>query len=492
VQGHAIVVLALLDETGARPFVRRAALDPNDAAHRRVLDGLATSFGAEIALFTLDGRYERTVRVVADRAANVALVLERAARSRPEGRVDVSTALERALAVPPPVREPGHPFGDETSTGSPKEALAAIARLAEWSTAERVDRALLLLGVAKARVDGAFRQVLDASLRYGVPLPPAIVTRAAALGLPVDPAELVGKQVEAFHATTTRADKGGLGAAQIADAWEQLLNAATDHDVAIDSATHEHAWKAIRSARGESGAHALVDVDPAKIPEMGKPELLLLLDHPRVRQRAALELCRRSDPELVDALYKAVRKMPRSDVARVVPKIVAFGEAAGDALIDGLSARKTFVRQASALALGHLKLRRAVVPLIHLLENEPSDVWKEVARVLGELGQGAYRSLGRNLKEPKTTRGRYALTLAYLANHGCDKQVGELAYDSDPELAALGREAVTLRDVAKSVERRVAGKEPITADDSILQFSRRFQEEVSGTAPTEDLADLSD
>ena len=59
-------------------------------------------------------------------------------------------------------------------------------------------------------------------------------------------------------------------------------------------------------------------------------------------------------------------------------------------MVDGLSARKTFVRQAFALSLGHLKLRRAVVPLLHLLGSEESEVWREVARVLGSFGTAAF------------------------------------------------------------------------------------------------------
>src|SRR5690606_36264556 len=114
----------------------------------------------------------------------------------------------------------------------------------------------------------------------------------------------------------------------------------------------------------------------------------------------ALELCRRKDSALAETLCKSVRKMPRREVVRVVPRIIDLGDEAGDAMIDGLGARKTFVRQAFALALGQLKLRRAVVPLVHLLSSEESDIWRELARVVGTFGNASFRNVIRLLRDP--------------------------------------------------------------------------------------------
>lgn len=493
VQGYPVVLLALVAPGDDRPQVRRGALDPRHPDDKKVLEALRRAFRAQAALFSRDGKHLVTRDVASPREVNVAMLLERIARM-PLGGGDSATAVERALAAPPPVREVGHPFqADASESASARGALESLERLIQWSAPEKLDRALLALSIPRDVVDAAFRRVLDDAMRFGLALPDSLRARAVSLGVAGEPGELVGKQIQAFLELTSRGDRGGLGLEEVATNWEQLLSAAADNEVAIDAATHDRAWQAIRASRGESsGSHAVAEIDASKIPDMGPPELVLLLEHPKARRLAALEICRRRDTELVDTLYKAVRKMPRADVVCIVPKLVGFGEAAGDALIDGLSARKTFVRQASALALGELKLRRAVVPLVHLLQSEPSDVWHEVARVLGEFGMASFRTLSRVLKDPKTAPERFPHALAHLAVHGCLKQVEELAHDSDPKVAKMAQEALDLRDDAKGRSKAVRGDASVETADAVRQFSRRFYQELAGTAPKEDLAGPSD
>ncbi len=494
VQGYPVVVLALLEpDAEGRPYVRHAALDPRNPDDRRVLEALRNRFEATVALFGPEGHFERTVEVAAARRVNVAMILERIERLSEPPSVDAQTAIERALAVPPPVREAGLPFQTEEPppSATAMEAARALDGLAEWSTPDRLERAMLALSVPRDVVDGSMRRILGDAVRHGVALPPPLLSRAVSVGVAAEPGELVSQQIEAFRQTCARPDRGGLGPEEIADNWEALLKAAGDAEVAIDGETHEMAWKAIREVRGEAtGPHPMADVEPDELPELGAPELVLLLDHPKMRRPAALELCRRSEPELLDTLFKAVRKMPRAEVVRVVPRIVELGEAAGDVLIDGLGAKKTFVRQAAALGLGHLKLRRAVVPLMHLLQNEPSEVWQEVARVLGELGTGAHRALSRAAKDPRGQEERFVWALAHLANNGCAKQVQQLASDKDPKVADLARRAMTLRDDAARDAAEVRGKRPMSSDDPVKQLSHRFYEELAGTAPEMDLADV--
>ncbi|MBZ0118804.1 MAG: hypothetical protein K8H88_17515, partial [Sandaracinaceae bacterium] len=192
---------------------------------------------------------------------------------------------------------------------------------------------------------------------------------------------------------------------------------------------------------------------------------------------------------LAETICKAVRKMPRAEVVRVVPRLVSLGDEVGDALVDGLSARKTFVRQAFALALGKLELRRAVVPLLHLLQSEESQVWREIARVLGSFGNASLRNVARQLKEPKGQEERLILTLAHLCNHGCQKQVDKMTREEKPSIATMAAEALTLAKDAGITERQVLGKLALASDDPILKFSRRFYEELEGKAPEQDLED---
>jgi hypothetical protein len=493
VQGTPVVLLSLVDASSdGRPYVRRAALDPRNTDDARVLTGLRADFEATVALFSASGRFERTVEVSAPRADNVGMVIERVNKTpRSEARTDAATALDRALTAPPPVREDGHPFvgADAPPAKNAGDAANALARLVDWSSEEKLDRALLTLSIPKPIVDATETRILEEAVSYGLALTPNLEKRAIALGIAADEGALVNVQLERFQKTAALSDRGGLSPEDVADNWQHLLDAATENEIAIDEDTHELAWNSIRKVRGEaSDSHVLADVDPSKLPEMGKLELAMLLDHPKLRQRAALELCRRGDPDVLDRLAKAVRKMPRAEVVRVVPKMTAMGEAAGDALIDLLGARKTFVRQAAALGLGELDLRRAVVPLMHVLTSEASDVWREVARVIGELGSPSFRTVQRALKDPEGHEERFKVVLAHLANHGCESQVDKLTKDSDKGVAVIALEALTLRQDLRIEADEIRGKRPFTGEDPVKRFSHRYYQEMAGTAPEADLA----
>ena len=480
IEDSPVVLLSLVDRGGA---VLRAPLDPRAQGDRAILESLRRRFAARVGVFSSEGRYLRSIEVSAPREVNVARIVERVSRMRTAARIDASTAIERALSAPPPVRAADHPFTGDASLSSAADAAKALDKLAEWSTHERLDHALLVLSIPRDRVDGTVRSVLSAAVEHGLALPGGLSDRAISLGVAPDAPALLAAMIEAFAKTSAKKDRGGLSAERVADNWERLLKVAADGEVAIDTDTHDLAWRAIRAVRG-GGDKA---IDEAKLPEMGAPELVLLLEHPRHRRAAALELCRRNDATFAETLSKSVRKMPRAEVVRIVPRIAELGDEAGDAIIDGLSARKTFVRQAFALALGHLKLRRAVVPLVHLLSSEESEVWREVARVVGTFGNASLRNVTRLLRDPKGNEERYAWTLAHLSNHGCAKQVERLTSEDDAGVVEIARQALTLRQRAKALDEQVRGASSLPGGDAILTFSRRFYQELEGKAPADDL-----
>jgi hypothetical protein len=489
--GAPVVVLTLGDGVASR--ARRLALDPRSADDRRVLEILRRRFEARVHLFGPDGAFLRTTAVRASRESNVARMLDRAARLRGEASAPPDAAKERALASPEPAPV-SHPFAtasDDADAGA-AQAARALADVADWMSPEKIDQALLELSVPQDAIDAVVAKVVERAVGFGLALPSALADRAVAAGIASEPGALVGRQIDAFRKLVNTDGKGGLDEATIATNWERLLAAAADHEVAIDGETHDLAYRTIRAVRGDTtGAQPQGAADPARFSELGAPELVVMLDHPRFRRAAAVALAGRGDAQYADALCKAVRKMPRAEVVRVVPRIAKLGEEAGDALIDGLSARKTFVRQAFALALGHLKLRRAVVPLLHLLTSEESDVWREVARVLGSFGNASFRTLQRQLSEVKVGEERYIRTLAYLANNGCEKSIAELAKDaSDPKAQSLAVHALAMRDEVRVEDERVHGKRPLEGADPWLAFSRRFFEELEGTAPDADLSEL--
>lgn len=482
VDGTPVVLLALVEWAEPRPYARRAALDPAEEDDREILEALRDGAMATAAVFGPAGRFERTLQVaMGPRCTNLASILKRADRDRDEEEGgDTAVAMERALAAPPPLSLRGHPFQDAPPAANAKEAREALAALGKWSKPAKLDMAVLALSIPRDVVDDAFRRILDDAVSHGLAIEGPLVSRAVSLGVVAEPGEMVERLVDAFRGTARLEGCGGLDAKDVAANWEALLALAEEYEVAIDVDAHEQAHRDI--ATGRPGSHAPQAVDESVIPELSNDELVGLVEHPKLRRAVALELVSRAGPgdvELVARVVRAVRKMPRDEVLDVMPKVYPLGEAAAGALIDTLSARKTFVRQAAALCLGELQIRRAVRPLVQLLVEEPTEVWEEVARVLASFGTSLERALKRVADLDGADR-RIAYLLAHMRLRGQQSFVEKLgAKDSEP-LAAIALAASEHEERAKTHQSRIDGDADLSEEDSIREFSRRFLAEVAG------------
>ncbi|MBN8614975.1 MAG: hypothetical protein J0L92_30530, partial [Deltaproteobacteria bacterium] len=486
---RALVLVTVLDAT--RATLARAALDPRDAAERMLLEAMRRKLDVRVNLHDGTTRLAE-VRVVVPRELNVARILEKSSRLRGEGGL-AADAKERAVALPTRLPDGHVLLGDSLDRASDAGAVRQVIReVADAITTDHLEEAIIVASVPKDTIDATVARVIERALSHGLALPSQLTERAVATGLATDVGELVARQISTFR-TTSQAEGSGLDPEAIAENWERLLASATDNEIALDSETHDLAHQAIRTVRGSTpSVPPGGEVDPARIAEAGIPELLLMLDHPRYRRAAAVSLAERAGADHVEALCKAVRKMPRHEVVRVVPAIAKIGEEAGDALIDGLSAKKTFVRHAFSIALGHLKLRRAVVPLLHVLREEQSPIWKDVARVVGTFGNASLRAITRQIGDAKGSDERTIAALAHLANHGCEAALIQMTKESDKRAAHLAVLALAQRETAREWEDRVLGKRSADEAEGVLLFARRFQEELEGKAPEGELAASTD
>ena len=481
---RALVLVTLLDAERVR--LARAALDPRDPSDRPLLEAMRRKLEARVVLHDGASQLAET-HVAAPRELNVARILERCARLRQDGPLPPD-AWARAAAFEVSLPDGHVLLGESLERASDAAALrAVIHELSEAIATERLDDAIVHLSVPKDGVDATVARAIERAVANGLALPSLLTERAVATGLATDAGELVSRQIAAFR-VTAQAEGSGLSPEAIAENWERLLAGATDNEIALDTETHDLAHSAIRRVRGSSpSAPVGGEVDPARIAEAGIPELLLMLDHPRFRCAAAVSLAERAGAEHVEALCKAVRKMPRQEVVRAVPAIAKIGEEAGDALIDGLSAKKTFVRHAFSLALGHLKLRRAVVPLLLVLREEQSDVWKDIARVIGTFGNASLRAITRQSGDAKTDE-RTTRALAHLANHGCEEALVQMTKEGDARLARLAVHALAERQSAREWEEQVLGKLGGESTEPVTLFARRFHDELEGRASESELS----
>ncbi len=363
----------------------------------------------------------------------------------------------------------GHPFEDAPPAGDARAAYDAVQSLAKWSQPAKLDMALFALSIPRETVDESFRRVLEDAIRLGIAVPSSLVRRAVSLGVAAEPGALVSRTIDAFRQTARIGEACGLRAGQIAKNWSALLALADENEVALEAEAHEEAHAAIAATEGRSSRPPAVSVDA--LPSLSSEELERLLDRPKLRLAAALELASRGDPDVLATVARAVRKMPRDEVLQVVPRLLAHGEACADALIDGLRAKKTFVRQASALGLGELGLRRGINPLLQLLQTEPTDVWEEVGRVLSAFGSAPIRTLARAMKSPKGPESRFSYTVAHLLEAGED--VRELQSHDDEGVRRLALSASNHRESARKHREIVAGSAD-PGDDPVRSFTLAF------------------
>src|SRR5262249_34529307 len=125
--------------------------------------------------------------------------------------------------------------------------------------------------------------------------------------------------------------------------------------------------------------------------------LIALLDDKAQRVTAAAELCDRGVGSAAPAVIAAVKEMSRAEAGRSLGKSGQLGAAAAPPLIEGLSSSKAFLRHGCALALALLRTDEGTRAIIELLIGEPTDIWREVARALGQVGPSALAQLASQI-----------------------------------------------------------------------------------------------
>jgi hypothetical protein len=179
----------------------------------------------------------------------------------------------------------------------------------------------------------------------------------------------------------------------------------------------------------------------------------------------------------IELVLSVLDQVPVTELPRAIAYLLLFGEAAGDGLIAALSGDHPSLRQMAALALGRLKLRRALLPLLQQLEAEETAIHAELARAFGDFGPASLRMVVRAI--PGATRpDRLVLALAHLANHGSAKDVEKLENDPDSNIAHVARKAMARRSRMEWEDLAVRGQRTLGDSDPAALLSQAFYAEV--------------
>lgn len=461
-----VVTLSLLGEGGARAS---AVVD------ERLLAQLGKKFVLSVEVVA-DGRPVRRVEVAAPLEENAAYIL-RAAQDhlRSIDRPSVERA-QRELA------DPGYDFlgaqhpdasefrddklGQLATANQVRRALAIARR---FSRPSREDYLVTVRGYPLARWHEKRRQVLARAVEWGLWMGPELAQAAVSEGLARSRKDLVVRLQAAF---------------------ERLLADAVANDLDADAA--EDNRKALAEEAQALGLDAQVtsgtiDRPTQPVDPRGRPveELIAMLDDRQTRLAAALELCDRGDPRGIRPVLHAVRRMPRTEAVRVLGASVKFGDAAAPALTAGLGSSKAFLRHGCALALGMLRTEAGTEAVIDLLLSEPTEIWRELARAVGQIGPPALMPLaarmgrlGQTADAP--TRERVAWAMAHIGVRGARGAVETLAGGASV-VAPVARHALELMAPAANDDLRGTGPgKEVTVNRA---FSKKFFEAV-GTRET--------
>ena len=466
-EGRPVVVLSLVSQRDGTP-AGRIAFDGLGAMAKSLLTSLEAAYRAHLSLY-VDGHYRETLDLASLREG-VARVIIEYIEELPQGKalVDGDTAVEHVLRTPPPVDSDDLPFGPaRRPMSTTKTVLHAVEQLQSWLRPERQREAMLIYSVPRHVMEASTRRVLRAAMSFGVALSHDAVAACMDLGVASSRAQLVDNQLTAFRARIQQGEND-LDGSSTRRNWEELFVQAKQCGVPVGADISAFA----------AASHVPTILPPAAIDReefssASIDALTQMLEVAEDRGAAFRELCRRKDSKVLEALFACLEAAAPSEVALLAPHLSRFGEGLTDRVSQGLTSGNAQVRQASALLIGHLKLRRALSPLTKQLDDETSPTWPEMARALSDFGASALRGVSRALEKANHPE-RYAVTLGHLANRGCLREVESLESHQSIDVSRAARNALARRSRLQWEDLAVREHRTLPENSPGARFSQAF------------------
>jgi len=505
---YPLVTLALgspdvLQGGAGQPFW--VPLDVTGEADRALLQSLGRAFELTIEMYDRDGgdllAHRRILSApLADNARAALAAAGEYMKSVPVG----DRSFARALAS---FWSPDH---DRLGIGSfyaadfddsllerldrPAAVYQAARQVRRFSEPAAEDWLVLVRGYSMERWQARQRQVVERAVEMGIWPGPVAAQIAVGEGMARSRKELVLRLQRSF--ATLVAGEHGLDEAAVRGNWESLRNEAaalglppgewqsprsepivSESEPVASGLIGQNSEPMARMATGgEGGArngHG-ASGDP-RVSSLAPDALIAMLGQRERRMIAAVELCRRGDPACIRPVFTALEAMSRAEAGRVLGHVVGFEREAEPHLLGLLESRKGFLRHGAALALAVLRSEVGLEACCDLLLDEPTEIWREVARALGESGEGAVLPLAARLAQrPPSTHERAAWAMAHIAARGGKRLIDALAAGRDPVAAGVARHALELMDLARSDHLQVRG-ERVPRDQTVNRaFSRQF------------------
>ena len=476
------------------------AYAPSDV---RIVEQLARRFRAQVALY-VGGTHWQTLTVASLREGVAQAICEKVAqlpRQRTEQpAVSVRDVLRAVEQAPPPLTHEDLPFGPSRRDASTTATvLASVEQLARWLQPEKLAEATLSYCTPHHVIDATMRRVLRAAVALGVALPDALMERAIEHRAARDLPSMIRAQLQGFKLRIEQGEND-LDAIATRKNWERLLALAAQHHIHIEDATpvtpplqRTSSLVASESVTLPAGSVTVAAPMRTRPGTSRKPRPFEHLSAPELRARLPMgqmsmerleiirELCERGHPSSIEIVFSSLHTLKPEELPGAVASVLAFGEAAGDGLLVALQSPAPAIRQLAALALGRLRLRRALLPLLKQLQLEASEIHPELARALGDFGSAAVRPLARVFAGGDLSE-RLIDALAHVANHGAAMEVERLENDAHALVAQAAREALARRSRIEWEDAAVRELRALGETQSTAQRSQAFYAELTKVA----------
>jgi hypothetical protein len=463
---------------------------------RMVVGALAKRFVIDVVVI-FRGAPIRSVRLSAPLADNAAYIL-RAADDHlrgitADGEVEPSFQTARDLVLHADYDLLGahhaevNEFRDDklAQLETAQHLRRAIAIARRFARPSREDYLICARGFPLSRWRELRRHVLESAVAWGIWMGPELAQVAVSEGLARSRRDLIMKLDVGFDELRRHPT-----------AYDIDADAADDNSKAIAEEARALGVELKRTNGAiKSEDVAMVSGSIEGTPQNGLPHgttteaLVAMLDDKATRVAAAHELCDRgpdAGPVAAAAVIGAVKKMSRAEAVRILGKCVKFGAIAAPPLIEGLGSSKAFLRHGCALALALLRTDEGTYAVIESLINEPTEVWREIARALGQVGPAALMPLashtgrlGDRMTPP--IQERVAWAMAHVGVRGGRGALDQMAAGQSV-MAPIARQALALLETAARDEVRVRPGAQQMRDVTVNRaFSRRFFEALDAS-----------
>ncbi|MCB9702039.1 MAG: HEAT repeat domain-containing protein [Myxococcales bacterium] len=431
---------------------------------------------------------------------NAALCLESASSLLASGDFGPSAYLDalrtlQGLSASERLRPAGVEMhaGDHRTLATAAAAWAALDHLDQASGRDNLTHLLEIDGLPLNEYEAIRRTVLSAAVEFGLTPPSRFWRRILVPEVGPDAAAIVARL-----AKTRASGRGGeLSPEATVENWFRMRDLADRKRVAHPPELRQ-ALADDRGPKRPLGRRRSQQPPMVASGEIGDSSPASSSPVPPAPPRSPNRLAKATEilegVPTMDQLASVIKSMEDFDadeILALLPALSELGPSVTPMMIERLRSPRREVRQSAVILLGLARDGRAIDPLCDALLAEETNVWRDIARALGNLGPRVIGPLCEVVRrvDPQrrdTMANRVARALAEVvlsdgdARGGPGRHAVEALVDvQDPAIASAATHALaTLTDVSSAGE-EIRGERPLAEDTAVRGFARRAYEAIT-------------